>query len=156
MTGKGRNRQAVCRAGGLTRRGFLGTAAATGTLLLTRGQACGYAANEQLQVAVVGLGGRGSGFAVEEGWSSVRQQTGGRIVALCDVNKNKAAESFQRYPDVGTITGIASGFGPGVPHRCGLGRCGRRVTHSSAQLFFCGDRGGPCCCPEWAGRRGAT
>ena len=100
IAGKGRNRHAAFRGGCLTRRGFLGTAAATGTLLLPHGQACGYAANEQLQVAVVGLGGRGSGFAVEEGWSSVRQQTGGRIAALCDVNKKKAAESFQRYPDV--------------------------------------------------------
>lgn len=83
-----------------TRRSFLGAAASTGVLLLTRDQACGYATNEQLQVAVVGLGGRGSGFAVEEGWSSVRQQMGGRIAALCDVNKKKAAESFGRYPDV--------------------------------------------------------
>ena len=63
-----RNRRAAF-GGGVTRRGFLGAAAATGTLLLPHGQACGYAANEQLQVAVVGLGGRGSGFAVEEGWS---------------------------------------------------------------------------------------
>lgn len=100
IAGKRRNRRAVFRGGCWTRRGFLGTAAASGTLLLPYGQALGYAANEQLQVAVVGLGGRGSGFAVEEGWSSVRQQTGGRIAALCDVNKQKAAESFQRYPDV--------------------------------------------------------
>jgi hypothetical protein len=83
-----------------TRRSFLGAAASTGILLLPRSQACGYATNEQLQVAVVGLGGRGSDFAVEEGWSSVRQQMGGRIAALCDVNKKKAAESFGRYPDV--------------------------------------------------------
>ena len=51
-------------------------------------------------MAVVGIGGRGSGFAVEEGWSSVRQQTGGRIAALCDVNRQKAAEAFQAYPNV--------------------------------------------------------
>ena len=60
--------------------------------MLAPGQARGYAANEQLQVAVVGLGGRGSPFVVEKGWSSVRQQIGGRIAALCDVNKKKAAK----------------------------------------------------------------
>ena len=35
----------------------------------------------------------------------------------------------------GTSTGIARGFGPSVSRRRGLWRCGRRVTHSSAQLF---------------------
>ena len=100
FTGSGRNRPAAPHRGRLTRRAFLGTAGVAGTLLLRQGQALSYEANEQLQVAVVGLGGRGSGFAVEEGWSSVRRQTGGRIAALCDVNKKKAAEAFQRYPDV--------------------------------------------------------
>ena len=94
IAGEGRNTHRDLR-GRVKRRDFLGAAAATGTLLLTRGQARGYAANEQLQVAVVGLGGRGSGFAVEEGWSSVRQQTGGRIAALCDVN---AARGPKRLP----------------------------------------------------------
>ncbi|MBC8868686.1 MAG: twin-arginine translocation signal domain-containing protein [Planctomycetes bacterium] len=57
---KARNRQTACRRGGLTRRRFLGTAAAAGVLLVTPSQARGYAANEQLQVAVVALGGRGT------------------------------------------------------------------------------------------------
>ncbi|MCY2993274.1 MAG: type II toxin-antitoxin system HicB family antitoxin, partial [Planctomycetota bacterium] len=61
--------------------------------------------------------------------------------------KTAFQESIDDYLAFGTSTGIARGFGPGVTHRRGLGRCGRRVTHSSAQLFFCGDRGGPCCCP---------
>ncbi|MDY0165511.1 MAG: Gfo/Idh/MocA family oxidoreductase [Thermoguttaceae bacterium] len=88
--------------GGLTRRRLLRAAAAAGVgaWLIPHGRARGYAANEQLQVAVVGVGGRGSGFVEEEGWSSVRQQIGGRIAALCDVNREKAAPAFQRYPDV--------------------------------------------------------
>ena len=86
VSGKGKNRHGASRLARLTRRGFLGTAAATGTLVLAPGQARGYAANEQLQVALIGCGGRGSGFAVEEGWSSIRQQTGGRLAAMCDVN----------------------------------------------------------------------
>ncbi len=88
------------RASDLTRRRFLGTAAVAGGLLLPRGSAFGYAANETLQIAVVGVTGRGAGFVAEEGWSSVRQQTGRRIVALCDVNRQKAAEAFQRYAGV--------------------------------------------------------
>ena len=63
---KGRNKHGAFRWACLTRRGFLGTAAATGTLVLAPGKARGYAANEQLQVALIGCGGRGSGFAVEE------------------------------------------------------------------------------------------
>jgi len=100
FAGNGRKPSAPTRQVTPTRRGFLGTAAGAGALLLTKFGPRAYAANEQMQVAVVGVGGRGSGFAVEEGWSSVRQQTGGRIAALCDVNKEKAAESFKRYPDV--------------------------------------------------------
>ncbi len=87
------------RGGGVTRRRFLGTAAAAGTLLLAPSSARGYAANEQLQVAVVGVGGRGSDFVPDRGWSSVREQMGGRIAALCDVNQQKAAKAFQLHPD---------------------------------------------------------
>ena len=100
VAAKGRRKRSVSDRACLTRRGFLGTAAATGTLVLAPGQVRGYAANEQLQVALIGCGGRGSGFAVEEGWSSIRQQTGGRVAALCDVNQQKAAKSFERHPDV--------------------------------------------------------
>jgi len=100
VAGEERNKHRASRWARLTRRGFLGTAAATGTLVLAPGQVRGYAANEQLQVALIGCGGRGSGFAVDEGWSSIRQQTGGRLAAMCDVNQQKAAKSFQLQPDV--------------------------------------------------------
>lgn len=88
------------RRGDVTRRRFLGTAAATGVLLVTPGQARRWAAHEQLQIAVVGLGGRGSDFVVEKGWSSVSEQIGGRVAALCDVNQRKAAKSFELHPYV--------------------------------------------------------
>ena len=85
-----------------TRRELLRRAAAgAGLLILPRSQSArAYAANEQLQIAVVGPGGRGAGFVAEEGWSSIRQQIGGRVAALCDVNRKKAAETYARYPDV--------------------------------------------------------
>ena len=63
-----------------SRRRFLARAAAASSgvaavpHLLTStaagGRARSYAANEQLQIAVVGPGGRGSGFVAEDGWSS--------------------------------------------------------------------------------------
>jgi hypothetical protein len=74
--------------------------AAGWTILGSARSARSYQANERLNVAVVGPGGRGAGFVAEEGWSSVRQQIGGRVAALCDVNKQKAAEAFARYRDV--------------------------------------------------------
>ena len=98
VAGKERNKHRASRSACLTRRGFLGAAAATGTLVLPPGRARSYAANEQLQVAVVGVGGRGSGFVVEKGWSSVHQQIGGRIAALCDVNQQKAAPDRNHPP----------------------------------------------------------
>ncbi len=83
-----------------TRRAMLGAACAGGALVLKSRQVRSYAANEQLQIGVVGVGGRGAGFIAPEGWSSVRQQIGGRIAALCDVNRQRAGDAFERYPDV--------------------------------------------------------
>jgi len=100
MGSAGNSRKQGARKGRLTRREFLGTAAVGCGLLLAPGQARGYAANEQLQVAMVGVGGRGSGFVPDKGWSSVREQMGARIAAMCDVNKKKSAESFKLQPDV--------------------------------------------------------
>ncbi len=100
---KGTNAKHACVSFGsarVTRRGFVGTAAAGGFVLLAPGQVRGYAANERLQVGLVGCGGRGGDFAVDEGWSSIPQQTGGRLAAMCDVNKQKAAKAFERYPHV--------------------------------------------------------
>lgn len=47
--------------------------------------------NEKLNVAVVGVGGRGSG--------NVDGVRGENIVALCDVDERRAAGSFNRYPN---------------------------------------------------------
>ena len=61
VTVKGRNKHGASRRTCLTRRRFLGAAAATGALVLAPGQARGYVANEQLQVALIGCGGRENG-----------------------------------------------------------------------------------------------
>jgi predicted dehydrogenase len=53
-----------------------------------------YAANERMNIALVGCGGRGSWFV------EAIPRMGENIVAMCDVNEQRAAESFAKLPDV--------------------------------------------------------
>src|SRR5436309_1072207 len=48
--------------------------------------------NNRLNVAVIGVGGRGEG--------NVQGVAGENIVALCDCDANRARNMFNRYPDV--------------------------------------------------------
>ncbi|MBL7038548.1 MAG: Gfo/Idh/MocA family oxidoreductase [Pirellulaceae bacterium] len=76
------------------RRRFLATAASSGAGLLLLGSghsARGYQANEKLNIAVIGAGGRGG--------SNLREVASENIVALCDVDERRAGSSFKRYPD---------------------------------------------------------
>lgn len=95
------NHSAITREGSArkhNRRRFIKNAAAggAGLLLLKNSRlAFGYAANERLRVAIIGCGGRGSGF--------VGEKQGDRpwdIAALCDVNEQKGAAAFKNFPDV--------------------------------------------------------
>src|SRR5579884_1449970 len=52
--------------------------------------------NEKLHIACIGVGGQGAGDLA--GVSSER------IVALCDVDSQRAAKSFAKYPDVPKYT----------------------------------------------------
>ena len=47
-------------------------------------------ANEQLNVALIGVGGRGRWFV------ETIQGLGTKVVAMCDVNEDRAADSFGR------------------------------------------------------------
>ncbi|MFP4502963.1 MAG: Gfo/Idh/MocA family oxidoreductase [Candidatus Hydrogenedentota bacterium] len=96
---------------GLSRRAFLATtttAAATGTLLGGRFAAAQtpdkgvktntarvvprkVSPNEKLNIAGIGVGGMGKG--------DIMACTGENIVALCDVDKDQAAEAFYKLPD---------------------------------------------------------
>jgi len=77
-----------------TRRRFLGSAAATGFLLLADPRSLrAYAANDRVNLAHVGCGGRG------------RELIGtfanlATIVAMCDVNDSRATEMYRKHPDV--------------------------------------------------------
>jgi predicted dehydrogenase len=79
----------------ITRRQFIksSVSATAGFIVFTRfGGSRGLSANEKLNIAVIGCGGRGAEdlkeVAVED-----------NIVALCDVDEKHAAGSFKRYPD---------------------------------------------------------
>lgn len=69
-------------------------ASSVGFSILPAGSARTYAANEKLNIALVGCGGRGSWFV------QAIPQIGENLVAMCDVNRDRAAESFKRLPDV--------------------------------------------------------
>jgi hypothetical protein len=62
--------------------------------LLRAGSARSYAANEKMDIALVGCGGRGSWFV------QAIPQIGENLVALCDVNEQRAAESYGKLPQV--------------------------------------------------------
>jgi predicted dehydrogenase len=77
------------------RRAFLKstTVAGLSTLFLRDSRsAYGYAANEKLGVALIGVGGRGSWFV------STIPKLDTNVVAMCDVNDRKAAISFKEIP----------------------------------------------------------
>ncbi len=89
----------------LDRRSFLAQSAtmATGVLVLPRHVLGGpgyRAPSDQLNVAAVGAGGRGQ--SVLQGVTGFNEETGTmleNVVALCDVDDERAANSYERYAD---------------------------------------------------------
>lgn len=78
----------------MTRRQFIKSSVATtaGLVVLTRaGGSLLLSANERLNIAVIGCGGRGA-----ENLREVAKED--NIVALCDVDERHAAKSFKQYP----------------------------------------------------------
>ena len=75
-----------------SRRSFLRAAgsAATAFTILQAGSARTYAANEKLNIASVGAGGRAAG--------DIQAVASENIVALCDVDATRAAGMFKRFP----------------------------------------------------------
>ncbi len=79
------------------RRAFLKRAAlpAAGWVILGSARSArSYQANERLNVAVVGIGRRGSWHV------RIVPRVGQNLVALCDANHRKAADVFKKHPDV--------------------------------------------------------
>ena len=79
----------------MSRRGFLGSTAIGGAGLLILGNSASarrYEANEKLNIALVGVSGRGSWFV------GAMPNAGTSVVAMCDVNEHKASRAFESAP----------------------------------------------------------
>jgi predicted dehydrogenase len=84
-----------------TRRQFLATAAAFGAAtLLPSGvlRGAGGSPNSKIALAGIGIGGVGHGQLQE------CEQAGFKIVALCDVDRNYAKKSFDKWPEARKFT----------------------------------------------------
>lgn len=76
------------------RRALKSMVTACGLVIVPAGSARSYQANEKLNIALVGCGGRGRWFV------QAIPQIGENIVAMCDVNEQRAAESYQKMAHV--------------------------------------------------------
>ncbi len=78
----------------MTRRSFLrNTAFGTGLMILGgSASAGGYKANDKLNIALIGVGGRGRWFV------DTMPKLDTNVVAMCDVNERKASLSFEEIP----------------------------------------------------------
>jgi predicted dehydrogenase len=85
------------RDAGLSRRDLFGAAAAATAFTYVPKRVLGRAgadsANNKLNVAGIGVGGRGAGDI------NACAGAGANIVALCDVDANRAKGTFQKFPD---------------------------------------------------------
>jgi predicted dehydrogenase len=82
-----------------TRRGFLRDGAAAGTLLILNSKSLRAApANEKLNIALIGVGGRGSWFV------DSMPGFGTRFAALCDVREDRLAKVGEKFPDAARFT----------------------------------------------------
>jgi predicted dehydrogenase len=81
---------------GIGRREFLRAIAGGVSLIVLRNgsSAYSYQANQRLNVAIVGCGGRGIWFV-----SNIKNW-GQNLVAMCDVDEQKAEKAFKIFPDV--------------------------------------------------------
>lgn len=80
----------------IDRRSFLKAAAIGGVgflVLKDSKSAWSYQANEKLNMAFIGCGGRGEGLVFE------LAGMGNNVVALCDVDEQRAANAFKKFPD---------------------------------------------------------
>jgi hypothetical protein len=79
-----------------SRRRFLGSSAAIGVglTILPAAVVRGYAANERVNVALVGVGGRGTWFV-----DTIPRLE--NVVALCDVNATKTDDAFRHWDEFG-------------------------------------------------------
>ena len=84
----------------LDRRAFLRTVGSKGAglvVLANAASATAYAANEEVNVALIGCGGRGT-------WFVKTMPKLSNVVALCDVSEKKATVAYRTFPDLPKYT----------------------------------------------------
>ncbi|MBW3597564.1 MAG: Gfo/Idh/MocA family oxidoreductase [Planctomycetes bacterium] len=81
----------------ITRRSFVGAASASAFAFTYLPQRV-FGANERLNVASIGVGGKGAGEVRDAA------EAGCNIVALCDVDEQRAAGTFKKFPDAKRYT----------------------------------------------------
>ncbi len=85
-------REKGSRKSGVSRRDFMGAAAAVAAITIVPRHVLGgrgrVSANEKLNIAGIGVGGRGA--------SDLRALESENFVALCDVDWDRASESFKK------------------------------------------------------------
>jgi predicted dehydrogenase len=80
----------------MNRRSFLTTTTAAGLTLLPSGVLRGQSANNKLNIALIGVWGRGTAF-----YDSLSRE---HVVALCDVNETRFGDALKRFPGAATYT----------------------------------------------------
>ena len=80
-----------------SRRGFLRTASAAGLILVPEGLALGYAANETVNLGIIGAGGMGHGNRL---W--FKRIGGNHVVALCDADRRTLETAVKDHPGAKT------------------------------------------------------
>ena len=74
----------------ISRRSFLKSTSVASTGLLFIPNFCNNSPNNRLNVAVIGVGGRG-----KANWGKIPKEN---IVAMCDVDDNRAAAGYNMFP----------------------------------------------------------
>lgn len=74
----------------LTRRSFLKTTSALSAGMVIIPNLYSFSPNSRLNIAVIGVGGR-----AQANWSRVPSEN---IVAMCDVDDNRAAKGYEKFP----------------------------------------------------------
>ncbi|MDA3925372.1 MAG: Gfo/Idh/MocA family oxidoreductase [Kiritimatiellae bacterium] len=81
---------------GLSRRSFIASSSVATVAAFTAPHA--YAQNKEFRIAQIGCGGKGAGDL------SYVTRAGAKVVALCDVDSDRAKKTFAKYPDLPKYT----------------------------------------------------
>jgi predicted dehydrogenase len=97
MSGSADRKKTAGESPALSRRDFMGAAAAVAAFTIVPRHVLGGAGqtppSEKVNVAAIGAGGMGGGN------TNACAEAGANIVALCDVDWDRAAETFKKFPD---------------------------------------------------------